>query len=134
MPDPVLHCTGVLQLLIRRCAHTGELLVLRATNVSETLSFVLYPQMLAKTLSQAEAQLYDANIDKLGECKHLSEQEVVELASKCKVRKATMHLDSTTIGSLQGTCEICTGMLTSPIMPRRSCCSKSRTSHMSRHQ
>lgn len=43
--------------------------------------------MLAKTLSQAEAQLYDANIDKLSECKHLSEQEVVELASKCKVSK-----------------------------------------------
>ncbi len=47
--------------------------------------------MLAKTLSQAEAQLYDANIDKLSECKHLSEQEVVELASKCKVSQLGYH-------------------------------------------
>jgi hypothetical protein len=41
--------------------------------------------MLAKTLSQVEAQLLDTNIEKLSDCKFLSEQEVVELASKCKV-------------------------------------------------
>ena len=40
--------------------------------------------MLAKILSQAEAQARDGQISSLGECKVLTEEEVVELASKCK--------------------------------------------------
>ncbi len=40
--------------------------------------------MLAKTLSQQEAQQRDAQIGTLSDCKVLSEDDVVELAAKCK--------------------------------------------------
>ncbi|GFH11438.1 serine/threonine-protein phosphatase, partial [Haematococcus lacustris] len=40
--------------------------------------------MVAKTLSQAEAQLRDSQIGTLSDCKVLTEEEVIELASKCK--------------------------------------------------
>jgi serine/threonine-protein phosphatase 2A catalytic subunit len=40
--------------------------------------------MLAKTLSQQEAQIRDAQIGTLSDCKVLTEEEVVELAAKCK--------------------------------------------------
>lgn len=40
--------------------------------------------MLAKTLTQQEAAVRDAQIGQLSECKPLSEQEITELASKCK--------------------------------------------------
>jgi serine/threonine-protein phosphatase 2A catalytic subunit len=40
--------------------------------------------MLAKTLSQQEAAARDAQITQLSDCKVLSEEEVVELAAKCK--------------------------------------------------
>ena len=40
--------------------------------------------MVAKVLSQQEATVRDAQVSQLSECKVLSEDEVVELASKCK--------------------------------------------------
>ncbi len=40
--------------------------------------------MLAKTLSQQEAQQRDAQIGTLSDCKVLTEDDVVELAAKCK--------------------------------------------------
>jgi hypothetical protein len=40
---------------------------------------------LAKALATQEAAILDAQIGQLSEVKFLSEQEVVELASKCKV-------------------------------------------------
>lgn len=40
--------------------------------------------VLAKALSQQEAQVRDAQVAQLSECKALSEEEVVELATKCK--------------------------------------------------
>lgn len=40
--------------------------------------------MLAKTLSQQEAQIRDVQIGTLSDCKVLTEEEVVELAGKCK--------------------------------------------------
>lgn len=41
---------------------------------------------LAKVLAQAEAAVLDAQIGQLKQVKFLSEQEVVGLAAKCKVR------------------------------------------------
>lgn len=40
---------------------------------------------LGRVLAQQEAAVLDAQIGHLGECKFLSEQEIVELAAKCKV-------------------------------------------------
>eukprot|EP00955_Chlamydomonas_euryale_P107654 365788-Chlamydomonas_euryale.AAC.5 len=40
--------------------------------------------MLSKVLSEQEAVLRDAQIGQLSECKVLSEEDVVELANKCK--------------------------------------------------
>lgn len=40
---------------------------------------------LAGVLAQQETAISDARISQLSECKFLSEQEVIELASKCKV-------------------------------------------------
>jgi serine/threonine-protein phosphatase 2A catalytic subunit len=40
--------------------------------------------MLGKTLSQQEALERDAQIGQLSDCKVLSEEEIVQLASKCK--------------------------------------------------
>ncbi len=40
--------------------------------------------MLSKTLSHQEAQERDAQIGQLSDCKVLTEEEVVQLASKCK--------------------------------------------------
>jgi serine/threonine-protein phosphatase 2A catalytic subunit len=42
---------------------------------------------LGRVLAQQEAAVLDAQVDKLSECKTLTESEVVELASKCKVRR-----------------------------------------------
>ena len=42
--------------------------------------------MLAKTLSNQEALAVDTQVNKLSDCKYLSEEEVVELAAKCKVQ------------------------------------------------
>lgn len=41
---------------------------------------------LAKVLAVQEAQLLDALIGTLNECKHLEEEDVVRLCEKCKVR------------------------------------------------
>lgn len=40
---------------------------------------------LAGVLAQQETAISDARISQLSECKFLSEQEVIELAAKCKV-------------------------------------------------
>lgn len=40
---------------------------------------------LAQVLAQQETTVSDARISQLSECKFLSEQEVIELAAKCKV-------------------------------------------------
>lgn len=40
---------------------------------------------LDKTLAQQEIAIADARIAQLGDCRFLSEQEVIELAAKCKV-------------------------------------------------
>jgi hypothetical protein len=40
---------------------------------------------LAQVLAQQETAISDARIAQLSECKFLSEQEVIELAAKCKV-------------------------------------------------
>lgn len=40
---------------------------------------------LEKTLAQQEAAVNDARIAQLSDCHFLSEQEVIELAAKCKV-------------------------------------------------
>lgn len=40
---------------------------------------------LAQVLAQQETAVSDARIAQLSECKFLSEQEVIELAAKCKV-------------------------------------------------
>ena len=46
----------------------------------------LYPagSKMLKTLSQIEAQERDGQITQLSDCKVLTEEEVVQLASKCK--------------------------------------------------
>ena len=41
--------------------------------------------MLAQTLSNQEALVVDNQVSHISDCKHLSEEEVVELAAKCKV-------------------------------------------------
>ena len=96
--------------------------------------------MLAKTLSQAEALLLDANIDKLSDCKFLSEQEVVELATKCKVgcdasaavasRGAAIALPGDLVDQGPGGARAApqAGQPPAPRAPRsrRSCCSRSR--------
>jgi hypothetical protein len=49
---------------------------------------------LGRVLAQQEAAILDAQIGQLGECKFLSESDVVELAAKCKVgvcRACTMR-------------------------------------------
>jgi len=43
---------------------------------------------LAKVLAQQETAVSDARVSQLSECKFLSEQEVIELAAKCKVGRA----------------------------------------------
>jgi hypothetical protein len=43
---------------------------------------------LAKVLAQQETAISDARIAQLSDCKFLSEQEVIELAAKCKVGAA----------------------------------------------
>lgn len=40
---------------------------------------------LGQVLAQQETSVSDARISQLSECKFLSEQEVIELAAKCKV-------------------------------------------------
>lgn len=45
---------------------------------------------LAKVLAQQETAISDARIAQLSECKFLSEQEVIELAAKCKVGAAAV--------------------------------------------
>lgn len=40
---------------------------------------------IAQVLAQQETSVSDARISQLSECKFLSEQEVIELAAKCKV-------------------------------------------------
>jgi hypothetical protein len=42
---------------------------------------------LEKVLAQQETAISDARIAQLSECRYLSEQEVIELAAKCKVWK-----------------------------------------------
>ena len=44
---------------------------------------------LGRVLAQQEAAVLDAQIDKLSGCKTLTESEVVELASKCKVSRGS---------------------------------------------
>lgn len=43
---------------------------------------------LAQVLAQQETAVSDARVSQLSECKFLSEQEVIELAAKCKVGTA----------------------------------------------
>ena len=47
---------------------------------------------LAQVLAQQETAISDARISQLSECKFLSEQEVIELAAKCKVSPTTVLL------------------------------------------
>jgi hypothetical protein len=42
---------------------------------------------LEKVLAQQETAISDARLAQLSECRYLSEQEVIELAAKCKVCK-----------------------------------------------
>lgn len=47
---------------------------------------------LGRVLAQQEAAVVDSQIGHLSDCKFLSEQEVVELAAKCKVSQHSTHL------------------------------------------
>jgi hypothetical protein len=62
---------------------------------------------LAQVLAQQETTVSDARISQLSECKFLSEQEVIELAAKCKVscrQFAAVHAEGCTPTNWLGAC------------------------------